>query len=210
MGTTYQIGLMAGKNVAKKVDDFFANEETKKNWNAVKRIIFEQDDSALYKTCSDMHLSWFKKGEEFLKLLDSFNYENGKDNAYKCIILADEGCDKVQTIANFAGQEAYEDFDVINSINYPEEPDYEADANLQYICNTAAECECDISAEVMAGLLMDEEVSTEDMFENLANAYRYGSEEFRSGLDRALSILTKYSLVEIARLIEKEGESLGD
>lgn len=210
MGTRYEIGLMAGKNVAKKVDAFFANEETKKNWNPVKRIILDQDDSILYKTCSDMHLSWFDKGQEFLKLLDSFNYENGKDNAYKCIILADEGCNKVQTISNFAGQEAYEDFDVINSINYPEEPDYEADANLQYICYTADECERIISADVMARLLMDDEVSSEDMFEDLADAYRYGSEEFRSGLDKAVSILTKYSLVEIAGLIEKEGKSLGD
>lgn len=210
MSYSYEIGLMAGKNVAKKVDDFFANEETKKNWNPVKRIIFEQDDSVLYKTSSDMHLSWFDKGEEFLKLLDSFNYENGKDNAYKCIILADEGCNKVQTIANFAGQEAYEDFDVINSINYPEELNYEADANLQYICNIAVECEYDISADVMSRLLMDDKVSSENMFEDLADAYIYGSEEFRSGLDRAVSILTKYSLVEIARLIEKEGKCLGD
>ena len=63
--------------------------------------------------------------------------------------------------------------------------------------------------EEMAGLLMDENVNTFDMFEELLNAYvlgEYGDdrdEAFRAGLDKACTILLWKNVQEIANEMEK-------
>lgn len=63
--------------------------------------------------------------------------------------------------------------------------------------------------EKMAELLMDENVNTFDMFEELLNAYvlgEYGDdrdEAFRAGLDKACTILLWKNVQEIANEMEK-------
>lgn len=58
--------------------------------------------------------------------------------------------------------------------------------------------------EKMAGLLMDQDVNTFEMFENLLNAYvlgEYGNERdeaFRAGLDKACDILLWKSVQDVA------------
>lgn len=57
-------------------------------------------------------------------------------------------------------------------------------------------------AEEMAALLMDTDVSTYKMFDDLAILYRNSSEEKREGIDRTLGILTGFNLAEIALEIQ--------
>ena len=60
------------------------------------------------------------------------------------------------------------------------------------------------TAYYMAGLLLDEKISSYKMFEELASSYlRNKNEEYRKGIDMACAVLTGWSLETIARnLIE--------
>ena len=62
----------------------------------------------------------------------------------------------------------------------------------------------DDTAEYMAELLMDTDVSTWKMFEELAIDYLNGTEEFRKGMDAATATLTGWYIPTIAeQLIDK-------
>ena len=59
----------------------------------------------------------------------------------------------------------------------------------------------EISADVMADLLMDDNWSTWKMFEGMASDYLGGSEDVRKGIDLACSAITGWDLASIAALI---------
>ncbi len=70
---------------------------------------------------------------------------------------------------------------------------------LERIQKAFEEGDMDVSAEVMAELLMDDGNSSYKMFEELASDYINAEEEsYRKGLDNACRILTGYSLAHIA------------
>ena len=62
------------------------------------------------------------------------------------------------------------------------------------------------SESVMCALLMDPEYKTYKMFEGLALKYIQGSEEFRNGMDAALTEITGYDFNEIVKMIEEKGQ----
>ncbi len=59
----------------------------------------------------------------------------------------------------------------------------------------------DEAGEQMATYLLDTDVKTIDMFEDLMYAYNNGSEEFKAGIDKACEILLWKNLQEIAEEI---------
>ena len=56
----------------------------------------------------------------------------------------------------------------------------------------------DENAELMAGLLMDTDISSYGMFESLASAYIRASEKARAGMDFACRILIGKNMEELA------------
>ena len=66
----------------------------------------------------------------------------------------------------------------------------------------------DTAAEHMTKLLTDENWTTYKMYESLVSSWLHGSEEYREGMDEALSILTGWSLKTITKdLLEKMKEN---
>ena len=61
------------------------------------------------------------------------------------------------------------------------------------------------AGDVMASLLLDEDVKTYGMFDELVNDYVNGGDEYREGMRDAISnLLWKDGMQEICRLIEKD------
>lgn len=63
------------------------------------------------------------------------------------------------------------------------------------------------SAIYMSEVLMDENVSTYKMYEDLVSAYLHGNEIFRAGLDRAVVLMTNKSLAEITAELLSRSDS---
>ena len=57
--------------------------------------------------------------------------------------------------------------------------------------------------EEMSMMLMDTDISTYDMFEDLVVAYKHGGEEFRKGMDKALEVLLWKNMAEIVKHMEE-------
>lgn len=74
--------------------------------------------------------------------------------------------------------------------------------DLEIIENALIDDDEETKAEEMAALLMDTDVSTYKMFDDLAILYINSSEEKREGIDRTLGILTGFNLAEIALEIQ--------
>ena len=64
-----------------------------------------------------------------------------------------------------------------------------------------ADSDRDTTAEIMAELLMDDSVSTYGAFEDIYLRYASGTDEFRKGVDAALTILTGLDFAGIARRV---------
>ncbi len=203
MSCSYEIGVMANKNVALALDKFFESEDAKTNWSRYERKKLS-DGTTMYRTWCNNHPSFYSIGKKFLEVLKSFKESELGPDAFKCIMVSEEG--SKEEISNVPGQLFYEDFDSANEINYPESfedsTDYDSIAVNDEIQNIAAKCDMDTSASKLAELLMDDENSTYKMFEELASAYDSGSAEFRKGMDSALSVVTGWNLLSIAKQIE--------
>lgn len=74
--------------------------------------------------------------------------------------------------------------------------------DIEIIENALLNNDEETKAEKMASLLMDEDISTYKMFDDLAILYKNSSEEKREGIDRTLGILTGFNLAEIALEIQ--------
>lgn len=79
--------------------------------------------------------------------------------------------------------------------------------DIKVIEDAYNKCSCEESAEVMAELLMDDQVSSWKMFEELVSAYQNGTAEKRSGIDAACAILTGNRLASIAEIILSRAEA---
>ena len=66
-----------------------------------------------------------------------------------------------------------------------------------------------VSAELMAELLMDDTVSTYKMFETLANNYLLGSSEYQKGVDATLLELIGCDMTDLAALVIQRIEEQG-
>ena len=207
MGVSYEIGIMAGKNAAKEISAFFDLGDVKDKWSEVERKTLS-DGFTMYRTWINNHPSWYLVGKKFLEVIKNLADTDNEDDAYRVVMVSEEGY--TEEYSNTIGQEVFEDFTSSNEINYPESfadsTDYDAEAVNEEIQNIAAKCDMDTSAEKLAELLMGDENSTRKMFEELASAYHDGSADFRKGMDRALSIVTGWDLLSIAKQIEAAEE----
>lgn len=66
------------------------------------------------------------------------------------------------------------------------------------------EVDNDKVADLMSDMLMDTNVTTYDMFEELVVAYHSGNEDFRKGMDKALETLLWYNMNDIANKVKEE------
>lgn len=62
----------------------------------------------------------------------------------------------------------------------------------------------DITAEEMSSLLMDPDVGTYEMYEDLAYSYLNGNNDVRVGINKCLTILTHYDFPEITDIMLKK------
>ena len=72
---------------------------------------------------------------------------------------------------------------------------------LQAIDYAYENADSEVSADVMAELLMDDEWSTYKMFEGLCSDYLGGSPDVQKGIDLACSAITGWDLGSIAALV---------
>ncbi len=79
---------------------------------------------------------------------------------------------------------------------------------IELIETAYKDLEWDFAAEGIAGMLMDDGVSTSDMLEEIAVSYSADkSEDFRAGFDRACQIFLWKSAPEIAVELLRKAES---
>lgn len=203
MGVSYEIGIMAGKNAAEKIDAFFNSEDVKENWSEVERKDLS-DGSTMYRTWNNNHPSFYPVGKQFLEVIRNLADTDDEDDAYRVLMVSEEGYS--EELSNTAGAKIFEEFCSSRKIEYPESfednTDYDLIAVDDEIQNIAAKCDMETSSSKLAEILMDDENSTYKMFEELACDYHNGNSEFRKGMDRALSIVTGWKLLSIAKQIE--------
>ena len=69
----------------------------------------------------------------------------------------------------------------------------------------------EISGQIMADLLMDDTVSSTDMFDDLCYYYaEHSSKDYHDGMNAALRVLTTYDLHEIAEMVHKESNDIDE
>ena len=64
-----------------------------------------------------------------------------------------------------------------------------------------------MSAAEMCNLLMDEKVTTNNMFEELVVAYDKGNDDFKAGMDKVLQILIWKDMQELVDHMKKEAKA---
>ena len=197
MSCTYEIGLMANKKVAEKVDAFIESDEAKKNWGRWDRKVL-QDGSTMYRTWQNNHPSWYPVGKKFLELIKSFEESKYEPDAFRCIMISEEGYKEEHS--NTPGQLFFEDFDSPYEIQYPET--FEASDDVDMVKQALIDCDCDASAEVIADAIAQADVSMS--FEALATSYVEGDASFRKGMDNALFNLLGLNMAQIASKVSKE------
>ena len=108
MAEWYTIGLQAGKNVAKKVDEC--------DFTPDRRKVLA--DSVIY----EWNLKWnpylYKNEKEFIDILKSFDASSDAADAYKLVCVGDEGSEDFY--ANNIGYSIFEDIYQVHEIVYPE------------------------------------------------------------------------------------------
>lgn len=69
----------------------------------------------------------------------------------------------------------------------------------------------DAVAEEMAAILMDTNIPTYDMFDDLVMAYENGNDDFRKGMNEVLMIITYKNVPELVehmkKIVEEEEEN---
>ena len=101
--------------------------------------------------------------------------------------------------------DAYKDAVPQNHHNlYEQEIDQALEKNrsdLDVIREAYAASDKEESASYLAEVLMDNQISTYGIFEDLASAYINGSEEFRKGMETAVSYITGRHLRELSETV---------
>ena len=99
MGQMYNIGLQAGKEVAKAVDSFIEaeNKGELNNFNPINRKVLS-DESVIFHWCMKWKPSWYEDEKRFVAVLDQFENDKLKknqdddyyyDRAYKLVAVGD-------------------------------------------------------------------------------------------------------------------------
>ncbi len=194
MSNYYEVGVMANKNVAKALDEFFESAEAKANWSNYERRTLS-DGSTMYRSEINNHPSWFKIGQKFLATLHEFQYSKDADDAYRCILVSESGVKDEHS--NIPGQEIFDEFDTSNEINYPE--DFETADSVVQIEQALRDSDKETSSDVIGSVTA--EADTWEVFEDLSARYIGGDAKFREGMDAALTIITGYNMAEIAYIV---------
>ena len=199
MSCSYEIGIMANKNVARALDDFIESE--KEDWSYWERKKLS-DGSTMYKTEIRNHPTWFTAGKKFLARLNAFSYSKNKNDAFRCIIVNEESGSKEEH-SNIPGQEYFADFGTLKEINYPESFEAESDNDvINKLVDKRQKCDSQDVAERLFTLLNDDSTpSYAGVFEDWCYSYIHGTKEFREGLDSAIATLTGHKLSELADMI---------
>ena len=160
------------------------------------------------------------RGEEVLKMAEDIglNLEvyAGLEDGYEVYDLTDElitvfPCDtdpkKFNAVAEFLYNAAYKKdvtYDAYKeSKNHQQEIDQmtEEKSDLDVIKEAYAASDKEESASYLAEVLMDDQISTYGIFEDLASAYINGSEEFKKGLDTAVRYITGRSIRDMSEIV---------
>ncbi len=207
MGEFYEIGLQTGKKVTENVDAFILAEHKDKDHNfdpADRRTL--SNGSTIYRWYMKWQPYFFEDEKRFIKMLQQFDddeLENIPDDeiedyAYKYVAVGDEGGQDEG--GNEIGYEIFDSLYNANAVTFPESFNECKDIIEGY--NNVVP---DEAAQLMSDLLMDDTVTTCDMYESLCRAYINGNDDVRKGINRALEILTRYKLEDITkRLMEDE------
>lgn len=62
------------------------------------------------------------------------------------------------------------------------------------------------AGEAMCALLMDADITTYDMFEDLVVAYEGGNDDFKAGMNKAMQILIWKNMQELVDYIKEEAK----
>ncbi len=198
MSQTYEIGIMAGKEVARAIDAFFDTKEAKENWAYHEKKNLK-DGSTMYRAEMQNHPSHFPVGRGFLKMLRGFEAFTGEEYAFRCIMISEEGFK--DEVSNTIGQQYFEDFTSSNEINYPEEFSDDEPLYIKKIREKGETCDEEDASHKMMELLMDTDTKSVDMFERLCHRYVSENSDYQKGMDAALITLLGYNLSEIADMI---------
>lgn len=76
--------------------------------------------------------------------------------------------------------------------------------NENIINKTISEVSREKSAEILAEILMSDEISTYKMFEELAEKFLEGNEDCKKGINLACAVITGYDLFELSEKLLKE------
>ena len=202
MSTSYEIGVMANKNVAKALDDFIGSDIAKENWKYWERKELK-DGSTMYKSDINNYPSHYEVGRKFLEVFESFKQSEEIDDAYKLVMSPQENGSS--EMGNEIGQSIFEDFSYTNEINYPSEfTTSEEDDALSRIRQAHDDCDEEKAASELSDILMDDKIGTYMSFESLAYRYLTENADFKKGMDAALSILLEMNMSELADHMLKE------
>ncbi len=191
MNNMSEIALQAGKKVAEKIEAHF--NSLKEQLHFEKKATLT-DGSSLY-VWSAMWVPYrYDSQQKLLDILASFKNAEDVESAYKLIIQDDEEGFEIRS--NTPGEDEFTELYITNELKLPQTE--EKKDLISRIEKALENTTVEETSEKMAGLLMDDSISTYKMFEDLSSRYLDGSTEFREGMDTALQIITLMSLAEIA------------
>ena len=206
MGEWYEIGVQAGKRVAKDIDKFIADmhkgDAAGENYdpNARKEL---KDGSVMYLWYMKWDPYWYKDEKAFMEVLKKYEDESEDDElAYKLVASGDEG--GCYEDGNEIGYDIFDGLYRSSGVAFPEkweESPYKEKVEL--IIDASKKINRETSAEYLAELLMDDENSTYKMFEELCCDYINATDEQREAIDSTCSILTGYRLTTIAENLKE-------
>ena len=207
MGEMYEIGLQTGRKVTEKVDAFILAEhkDETNNFDPTDRRTLS-NGSTIYRWYMKWCPYYFEDEKRFIEVLQQFDddaLENIPDDeiedyAYKYVAVGDQGGQ--DECGNEIGQDIFDGLYNACAVTFPESFNECKEVLAGY-----QKADPDEAAQLMSDLLMDDTVTTCDMYESLCRAFIGGNDDVRKGINRALEILTRYNLEDITkRLMEDE------
>ena len=167
------------------------------------------------------HEDVIKRGDEVIRLMkaegiDGEVYAGLSDEKYRSDDYLDElmvimpagiSKEKFNRVADFLYNAAYKKdvtYDAYKELkNHQQEIDQmtEEKSDLDVIREAYVASDKEESASYLAEVLMDDQISTYGIFEDLASVYINGSEEFRKGLDTAVRYITGRSIRDMSETV---------
>jgi hypothetical protein len=162
-------------------------------------VIYKESSSKLFKTVGSA-IEYAHKA--YRKQFNSYDFEEGVDE-FDCPRLEfDEFVERMKQTGQVVINASDSHFTVELSVLEDEDPAEDARA-VERIKSVYEASDRDTSAEVMAGLLMDDNWSSYKMFEGMCSDYINGNADVRKGIDLSTSAMTGYNLLSIAEKVEE-------